>query len=94
MTLDRVRPLLPMLLALVFAAAMFTLAAPHALGAPWVCGLLAVLALVWVALQPPATSRDDTLPALAIAIAFAGSSNCARTSTASAKKRRILRQLI
>ena len=80
MTLDRVRPLLPMLLALVFAAAMFTLAAPHALGAPWVCGLLAVLALVWVALQPPATSRDDTLPALAIAIAALGVLLVARLS--------------
>jgi cell division protein FtsW (lipid II flippase) len=69
-----------MALALVFAAAMFTLAAPHSLGAPWLCGLLAVLALVWVALQPVSTSRDDTLPALAIVIAALGVLLVARLS--------------
>ncbi len=69
-----------MALALLFAAAMFTLAAPHSLGAPWLCGVLAVLALVWVALQPGATSRDDTLPALAIAIAALGVLLVARLS--------------
>jgi len=78
--LDRVRALWPMALALVFAAGMFTLAAPHSLGAPWMCGLLAVLALVWVALQPSSTSRDDTLPALAIAIAALGVLLVARLS--------------
>jgi cell division protein FtsW (lipid II flippase) len=80
LTLDRVRALAPMAIALIFAAAMFTLAAPHALGAPWICGLLAVLALVWVALQPAATSRDDTLPALAIVIAALGVLLVARLS--------------
>jgi cell division protein FtsW (lipid II flippase) len=69
-----------MALALAFAAGMFTLAAPHSLGAPWMCGLLAVLALVWVALQPVSTSRDDTLPALAIAIAALGVLLVARLS--------------
>jgi cell division protein FtsW (lipid II flippase) len=78
--LDRVRPLWPMALALAFAAGMFTLAAPHSLGAPWICGLLAVLAIVWVALQPLSTTRDDTLPALAIAIAALGVLLVARLS--------------
>jgi cell division protein FtsW (lipid II flippase) len=77
---DRVRALAPMALALAFAAAMFTLAAPRSLGAPWVCGLLAVLAIVWVALQPMTTSRDDTLPALAVAIAALGVLLVARLS--------------
>jgi cell division protein FtsW (lipid II flippase) len=78
--LDRVRPLWPMALALAFAAGMFTLAAPRSLGAPWICGLLAVLAIVWVALQPVSTTRDDTLPALAIAIAALGVLLVARLS--------------
>jgi cell division protein FtsW len=69
-----------MALALAFAAGMFTLAAPHALGAPWVCGLLGVLALAWVVMQPASTSRDDTLPALAIAIAALGVLLVARLS--------------
>src|ERR1700689_3619167 len=77
---DRLRALWPMALALAFAAAMFALAAPHALGAPWIAGLLAVLAIVWVALQPVSTSRDDTLPALAIVIAALGVLLVARLS--------------
>ena len=77
---DRLRSLAPMALALAFAAAMFTLAAPHSLGAPWISWLLAALAIVWVALQPAATSRDDTLPALAIAIAALGVLLVARLS--------------
>ena len=80
MILDRVRPLGPMAVALLFAAGMFTLAAPRSLGAPWICGLLAVLAIVWVALQPASTSRDDTLPALAIVIAALGVLLVARLS--------------
>jgi cell division protein FtsW (lipid II flippase) len=80
MMADRLRALAPMALALVFAAAMFTLAAPRSLGAPWICGLLAVLAIVWVALQPVGTSRDDTLPALAVAIAALGVLLVARLS--------------
>lgn len=80
MTAIRLRSLVPMALALAFAADMFTLAAPHALGAPWVCGLLGVLALAWVAMQPASTSRDDTLPALAIAIAALGVLLVARLS--------------
>lgn len=69
-----------MAIALAFAAGMFTLAAPRSLGAPWMCGLLAVLAIVWVAIQPLSTSRDDTLPALAIAIAALGLLIVARLS--------------
>ena len=76
----RLRPIVPMVIALAFAAGMFTLAAPHSLGAPWMTGVLAVLALAWVAMQPVATSRDDTLPALAIAIAALGVLMVARLS--------------
>jgi cell division protein FtsW (lipid II flippase) len=77
---DRLRALAPMALALAFAAAMFTLAAPRSIGAPWICGLLAVLAIVWVALRPAGTTRDDTLPALAVAIAALGVLLVARLS--------------
>ena len=69
-----------MALALAFAAAMFTLAAPHSLGPPWLLGALAALALLWVALQPQATTRDDTLPALAVLIAALGVLLVARLS--------------
>jgi cell division protein FtsW (lipid II flippase) len=74
------RAALPMALALVFGAAIFTLAAPHALGAPWLIVATAALALVWVAVQPASTSRDDTLPAIAIAIAAVGVLLVARLS--------------
>jgi cell division protein FtsW (lipid II flippase) len=69
-----------MALALVFGAAIFTLAAPHALGAPWLIAATAALALVWVFVQPASTSRDDTLPAIAIAIAAVGVLLVARLS--------------
>jgi cell division protein FtsW (lipid II flippase) len=78
--LDRLRSTVPMLLALGFAAAMFTLAAPHSLGAPWLLGVLGALALAWVVLQPASTTRDDTLPALAVAIAALGVLLVARLS--------------
>jgi len=84
--LDRLRALAPMALALVFAAAMFTLAAPHSLGAPWLYGVLGALALAWVALQPASTSRDDTLPALAVVIAALGVLLVARLSPELAAK--------
>jgi cell division protein FtsW (lipid II flippase) len=77
---DRLRAMVPMAIALVFAAGMFTLAPPHSLGAPWLLILLAVLALAWVALQPGSSTRDDTLPALAIAIAALGVLLVARLS--------------
>jgi cell division protein FtsW (lipid II flippase) len=69
-----------MALALIFGAAIFTLAAPHALGAPWLIAATAALALVWVFAQPASTSRDDTLPAIAIAIAAVGVLLVARLS--------------
>jgi cell division protein FtsW (lipid II flippase) len=77
---DRLRSAVPMVLALAFAAAMFTLAAPHSLGAPWLLAVLGALALAWVVLQPASTSRDDTLPALAVAIAALGVLLVARLS--------------
>ena len=76
----RLRSVVPMVLALAFAAGMFTLAAPHALGAPWLLAVLGALALAWVILQPASTSRDDTLPALAVAIAALGVLLVARLS--------------
>ena len=78
--------MVPMALALAFAAAMFGLAAPRALGAPWLLAVLAVLALAWVALQPASTSRDDTLPALAVVIAALGVLLVARLSPELAAK--------
>ncbi|HEV8021967.1 MAG TPA: FtsW/RodA/SpoVE family cell cycle protein, partial [Candidatus Lustribacter sp.] len=78
--LVRLRELAPMALALAFAAAMFALAAPHSLGPPWLLGALAALALLWVLLQPSSTTRDDTLPALAILIAALGVLLVARLS--------------
>lgn len=69
-----------MLLALAFAAAVLHVAPAGALGAPWLLGLLAGLALVWVAWQPGRTSRDNTLPALAVVIAVLGLLLVARLS--------------
>ena len=80
MIVDRLRAIVPMAIAIAFAAAMFRLAPPHSLGAPWLLILLAVLALAWVALQPASSTRDDTLPALAIAIAALGVLLVARLS--------------
>jgi cell division protein FtsW (lipid II flippase) len=80
MMAGRLRALGPMAAALAFAAAMFTLAAPRSLGAPWICAVLGVLAIVWIALQPAGTTRDDTLPALAVIIAAVGLLVIARLS--------------
>jgi cell division protein FtsW len=69
-----------MVAALAFAAAIFMLAAPPALGAPWLIAVTAALALVWVLVQPASASRDDTLPAIAVAIAAVGVLLVARLS--------------
>jgi peptidoglycan glycosyltransferase len=61
-----------MLVAIAFAAGIFALAAPRTLGSPWILAALALLALAWVVLQPRSSTRDDTLPALAVAIAALG----------------------
>jgi cell division protein FtsW (lipid II flippase) len=68
-----------MVIAVAFAAAVLSLAVPH-IGPPWLLALLAVMALAWVVLQPSGTERDDTLPALAIAIAAIGLLLVARLS--------------
>jgi cell division protein FtsW (lipid II flippase) len=78
-----------MLLALAFAAASFRLAAPGAFGPSWLIAVLAVLALVWVASQPSATTRDDTLPALAVVVAALGLLVVARLSPELAAKQAI-----
>jgi cell division protein FtsW len=68
-----------MVLAVAFAGAVLSLAAPH-VGPPWLLGALAVMALGWVLLQPAGSERDDTLPALAVAIAAIGLLLVARLS--------------
>lgn len=69
-----------MLLALVFAAALFRLAAPGSLGpTPLLVGL-AVAATVWVMLEPAEVDRDDTLPALAVVLSALGLLEVARLS--------------
>ena len=75
-----------MLVALAFAAAMLSLAVPHSLGAPWIFGILGLLAIAWVALQPIGTTRDDSLPALAIVISALGVLLVARLSPDLASK--------
>lgn len=66
------RRLGPMLVALAVAALMLQYAPAQAIGPPWMLALLAVLALLWVAWQPLATTRDDFLPPLAIVLSALG----------------------
>jgi cell division protein FtsW (lipid II flippase) len=75
----RLRAIAPMVVAIAFGAAVLSLAAPH-VGPPWLLITLAVLALLWVAVQPGGAERDDTLPALAVAIASVGLLLVARLS--------------
>jgi cell division protein FtsW (lipid II flippase) len=67
-----------MAIALAFAGAVLTLAPPFAPAG--LLGALAALALAWVLLQPARSERDDTIPALAIAIAAIGLLQVARLS--------------
>jgi len=68
-----------MAVAVAFAAAVLSLAAPH-VGPPWLLAALGVMALAWVLVQPGGTERDDTLPALAVAISAIGLLLVARLS--------------
>jgi cell division protein FtsW (lipid II flippase) len=68
-----------MAISVAFAGAVLSLAAPHA-GPPWLLATLGVMALAWVLVQPAGTDRDDTLPALAVAIAAIGLLIVARLS--------------
>ncbi len=75
-----------MIAALVISALLLSFAPAHTLGPPWVLGLLAVLAMVWVLWQPMNTSRDDVLPALAVVLGALGLTLVARLSPQLAEK--------
>jgi cell division protein FtsW (lipid II flippase) len=78
-----------MLGALAVAALILHYAPPHAIGPPWLLGVLAVLALVWVLWQPRTMVRDDFLPALAVVLAALGLGIVARLSPALAQKQQL-----
>jgi cell division protein FtsW (lipid II flippase) len=67
-----VRRAVPMLIALLLCAFMLGFAPHDSIGPSWVLGLLAVLALAWVLVQPGGSVRDDYLPALAVALSGLG----------------------
>ncbi len=75
----KLRAAWPMVVAIAFGGAVLSLATPH-VGPPWLVALLGAMALAWVLFQPSSTERDDTLPALAIAIAAIGLLLVARLS--------------
>jgi cell division protein FtsW len=68
-----------MCIAIVFGGAVLSLASPH-VGPPWLIAVLGAMSLAWVVLQPPDAKRDDTLPALAVAITAIGLLLVARLS--------------
>ena len=78
-----------MLLALAFAAACFRLAPRGSLGPTWLLIALAVVATVWVMLEPGDTDRDDTLPALAVVLSALGLLEVARVSPELAQRQAI-----
>jgi cell division protein FtsW len=85
-----VRRAAPMLGALAVAALILSYAPRHTIGPPWMLGLLAALALVWVLWQPRGSVRDDALPALAVVLAALGLAMVARLDPALAQKQQSL----
>lgn len=73
-------------MALAVAAFALSFAPPKTVGPPWLLGLLALLALAWVLVQPKAMQRDDVLPAVAIVLSALGLLLVARLSPALAHK--------
>lgn len=69
-----------MALAVALAAGALRLLAPHAFGPPWLLPVLGGLALAWAVWQPSDGARDDSLPALAVALAAIGLLVVARLS--------------
>jgi len=69
-----------MVLALVLSAFVLSFAPPNTVGPPWLVAALAILAVLWVALQPLDAERDDLLPALAVMLASFGLLLIARVS--------------
>jgi cell division protein FtsW len=78
-----------MLLALAFAAAVFRLAPPGSLGPTWLLIALAVVAILWVMLEPADVDRDDSLPALAVVLSALGLLEVARLSPELAQRQSI-----
>lgn len=73
-------------MALGLAAFALSFAPRGTIGPPWLLWLLAVLSLVWVAVQPQGMQRDDVLPAIAIVLAAVGLLLVARISPVLAHK--------
>jgi len=69
-----------MVLALVLSAFVLSFAPPNTVGPPWLVAALAILAVLWVALQPLDADRDDLLPALAVMLGAFGLLLIARVS--------------
>ena len=66
------RRAVPMLVALLFCGFMLSFAPPNSVGPPWVLAALGILSLLWVLAAPSNVSRDDYLPALAVALSGLG----------------------
>jgi cell division protein FtsW (lipid II flippase) len=75
--------------ALAVAALILSFAPRGAIGPWWMLALLATLALLWVLWQPPASLRDDALPALAVVLAALGLAMVARLSPELAEKQQL-----
>jgi cell division protein FtsW (lipid II flippase) len=75
--------------AFAVSALVLHFAPPAAIGPPWMLAILALLALVWVALQPRTMVRDDLLPALAVVLASLGLAMVARLSPALAHRQQL-----
>ena len=78
MILVRLRACVPMVLALVLAAATLRLAPHGALIPSWLPYALGALALAWPLVRPADVARDDTLPALAVVLSAIGLAVVAR----------------
>lgn len=70
----------PTLVALAISAFVLSFAPPGTIGPAWLVALLAVGAILWVALQPFDSDRDDWLPALAVVLSSFGLLLVARLS--------------
>ena len=64
--------------ALCVSALLLSFAPAHTVGPAWLLAALGALCLVWVAMQPMATTRDDLLPAIAVVLAAFGLAMVAR----------------
>ena len=83
------RRLAPVVGALAVAALILSFAPRQAIGPPWMLGLLAALAIVWVLWQPKTMVRDDALPALAIVLTALGLAMVSRLSPALAQRQQL-----